>query len=110
MPAPLPAAAEHADRDRFRSAVTALPPGPLRDVLTAVAYARDAAARTGTGAAPHDRWQAVVAVAERAVQDVETQPAPRPARERRPSAAVWTTRAGRHRTALHRGLQEVAVT
>jgi hypothetical protein len=55
MPAPLPAAADHADRDRFRSAVTALPPGPLRDVLTAVAYARDAAARTGTGAAPHDR-------------------------------------------------------
>jgi hypothetical protein len=73
----LPPLGEHADRDRFRHAVGALPPGPLRDVLTAVAYARDAAARTGTGAAPHDRWQAVVAVAERAVH---TEPAPRPAR------------------------------
>jgi hypothetical protein len=109
MPAPLPAAEAHADRDRFRSAVTALPPGPLRDVLTAVAYARDAAARTGTGAAPHDRWQAVVAVAERAIQDAETQPTPRRARERRSSDAVWTSRAARHRTALHRGLHEVGV-
>jgi hypothetical protein len=107
MPAPLSAAADHADRDRFRSAVTALPPGPLRDVLTAVAYARDAAARTATGAAPHDRWQAVVAVAERAIQNPE--PTPRRARERRSSAAVWTTRAAHHRSALHRGLQEIEV-
>lgn len=81
MPDPaLPATAERVDRDRFRSAVGTLPPGPLRDVLTAVAYARDAAARTGAGAAPHDRWQAVVAVAERAVH---TEAAPRPARDRR---------------------------
>lgn len=55
------------DRDHFRSAVAALPAGPLRDVLTAVAYARDAAARTGTDAVPDDRWLAVVAAAERAV-------------------------------------------
>jgi hypothetical protein len=110
MPAPLPAAADHADRDRFRSAVTALPPGPLRDVLTAVAYARDAAARTGTGAAPHDRWQAVVAVAERALDTAALEPTPQraPARERR-SGDHWTTRATRHRVALHRGLQEVGV-
>jgi hypothetical protein len=68
MPAPaLLAPTEHADRDRFRSAVTALPPGPLRDVLTAVAYARDAAARTGATAAPDDRWRALVAAAERAL-------------------------------------------
>lgn len=69
--------AEHADRDSFRHAVATLPPGPLRDVLTAVAYARDAAARTGDGAAPHDRWRAVVAVAERAVH---TELTPRPVR------------------------------
>src|SRR3954468_15452794 len=99
MPAPLPAAAPHADRDRFRSAVGALPPGPLRDVLTAVAYARDAAARAGTGAAPDDRWQAVVAVAERAVQS--TEPAPR----RRP--AVRTARAARHRSTPHAELHGV---
>jgi hypothetical protein len=65
----LTAAAARADRDCFRDAVLALPPGPLRDVLTAVAYARDAAARGGSSAAPEDRWQALVAVAERAVQD-----------------------------------------
>ncbi len=58
-----------ADRDRFRAAVAALAPGPLREVLTAVAYARDAAARTSDRAVPDDRWQAVVAVAERAVRD-----------------------------------------
>jgi hypothetical protein len=58
----------HADRDQFRSAVAALPPGPLRDVLTTVAYARDAAARTGASSAPDDRWLAVVAAAERAVR------------------------------------------
>jgi hypothetical protein len=69
MPAPLPSGAAHADRDRFRSAVGALPAGPLRDVLTAVAYARDAAARAGTGSAPDDRWLAVVAAAERAVRN-----------------------------------------
>ncbi|MDT7580990.1 MAG: hypothetical protein QOK35_2254 [Pseudonocardiales bacterium] len=105
MPAPLPASAAHADRDRFRSAVTALPPGPLRDVLTAVAYARDAAARSGTGAAPDDRWRAVVAVAERALQDTDSTPR----RARRSSAAVRTGRAARHRTAPHPGLQEVGV-
>jgi hypothetical protein len=54
-------------RDRFRGAVAALPPGPLRDVLTAVAYGRDAAARVGSAALPDDRWTALVAVAERAV-------------------------------------------
>jgi len=54
-------------RDRFRDAVAALPPGPLRDVLTAVAYARDAAARTGAAVAPDDRWRALVAAAERAL-------------------------------------------
>jgi hypothetical protein len=70
LPAAPPAAVDRADRDRFRSAVAALPSGPLRDVLTAVAYARDAAARTGAGAAPDDRWRAVVAVAERAVAPV----------------------------------------
>jgi hypothetical protein len=78
MPDPaLPVAADDADRDCFRSAVAALPPGPLRDVLTAVAYARDAAARTGTGAVPDDRWRAVVAVAERAVRNAGTQFTPR---------------------------------
>jgi hypothetical protein len=65
----LTAAAARADRDCFRDAVLALPPGPLRDVLTAVAYGRDAAARGGTSAAPDDRWQALVAVAERAALD-----------------------------------------
>lgn len=55
------------DRDRFRVAVAGLEPGPLRDVLTAVAYARDEAARVGTVGAPSGRWPAVVAAAERAV-------------------------------------------
>jgi len=91
-------------RDRFRDAVAALPPGPLRDVLTAVAYARDAAARAGTGAAPDDRWQAVVAVAERALQSTEPTPQRAPTRERRPSAAVRTSR---HRA--QRELQEAGV-
>ena len=69
MPDPArPGGADDTDRDSFRSAVAALPPGPLRDVLTAVAYARDAAARTGSGAVPDDRWRAVVAAAERAVR------------------------------------------
>ena len=58
----------HADQDQFRSAVAALPPGPLRDVLTTVAYARDAAGRTGMSSVPDDRWLAVVAAAERAVR------------------------------------------
>jgi hypothetical protein len=72
MPHPVPSAlldAAGPDRDRFRAAVAALPAGPLRDVLIAVAYARDAAARTGAGAAPDDRWRAVVAAAERAAED-----------------------------------------
>jgi hypothetical protein len=69
----MPVAADDADRDCFRRTVATLPPGPLRDVLTAVAYARDAAARTGTGAVPDDRWRAVVAVAERSVRDVGTE-------------------------------------
>lgn len=70
--------ADHADRDRFRAAVAALPAGPLRDVLVAVAYARDAAARNGASAAPDDRWQAVVAAAERAARgDVAAEFAPR---------------------------------
>jgi hypothetical protein len=55
------------DRDRFRSSVAALAPGPLRDVLTAVAYARDGAARTGAPAPSDDRWWAVVTAAERAM-------------------------------------------
>ena len=54
-------------RDRFRDAVAALPPGPLRDVLTAVAYARDGAARFGATTPSDDRWRAVVAAAERAM-------------------------------------------
>ena len=62
MPTPVPDP-HHA----FRSAVAALDPGPLRDVLTAVAYARDDAARTGATTAAADRWRAVVAAAERAV-------------------------------------------
>jgi hypothetical protein len=57
-------------RDQFRAAVAALEPGPLRDVLMAVAYARDEAARTGTAAAPAGRWLAVVAAAERAAHAV----------------------------------------
>ena len=41
MPDPAtPVAADDADRDCFRRAVATLPPGPLRDLLTAVAYAR----------------------------------------------------------------------
>ena len=60
--------AAHTDQDQFRSAVAALPPGPLRDVLTTVAYARDAAARTGASSVPDDRWLAVIAAAERAVR------------------------------------------
>jgi hypothetical protein len=73
-----PAGADHADdRDRFRAAVAGLPPGPLREVLTAVAYARDAAARTGGPTVPDDRWQAVVAVAERALLHDVTGLAPR---------------------------------
>lgn len=83
----LPAVAEHLDRDRFRIAVGTLPAGPLRDVLTAVAYGRDAAARTGAGAAPHDRWAAVVAVAERAVR-AELAPRPATTREQRSPAAA----------------------
>jgi hypothetical protein len=55
-------------RDRFRSDVGALPPGPLRDVLVAVAYARDEAARSGAPTVAADRWRAVVAAAERAVR------------------------------------------
>ena len=57
-------------RDRFRSSVAALAPGPLRDVLTTVAYARDGAARSGTATASDDRWRAVVTAAERAIRDV----------------------------------------
>jgi hypothetical protein len=69
MPEPTPSAVRTDGRDQFRAAVAALPAGPLRDVLVAVAYARDAAARTGAAAAPDDRWQALVAAAERAVRD-----------------------------------------
>ncbi len=54
-------------RDLFRSSVAALAPGPLRDVLTAVAYARDGAARFGATTPSDDRWRAVVAAAERAM-------------------------------------------
>ena len=57
-------------RDRFRSSVATLAPGPLRDVLIAVAYARDEAARSGATTASDDRWRAVVAAAERAIRDV----------------------------------------
>ena len=75
----LPAVAGRADgRDCFRDAVAGLPPGPLRDVLVAVAYGRDAAARTGATAAPDDRWQALVATAERALLEAAvTQVMPR---------------------------------
>jgi hypothetical protein len=54
-------------RDSFRVAVGALGPGPLRELLTAVAYARDEAARTGSATVSTGRWTAVVAAAERAV-------------------------------------------
>ena len=54
-------------RDLFRSSVAALAPGPLRDVLTAVAYARDEAARFGATTPSDDRWRAVVTAAERAM-------------------------------------------
>jgi hypothetical protein len=64
-------------RDRFRDAVTALEPGPLRDVLVAVAYARDAAARTGAATAPDDRWRAVLTAADRAAQEAVAQVRPR---------------------------------
>jgi len=57
-------------RDRFRSSVATLAPGPLRDVLIAVAYARDEAARSGAATASDDRWRAVVTAAERAIRDV----------------------------------------
>ena len=78
MPNPaMPVAADDADRDCFRRAVATLPAGPLRDVLTAVAYARDAAARTGTGAVPDDRWRAVVAVAGRAIRNADSEFTPR---------------------------------
>ena len=63
MPTPVPD-----PRHTFRSAVAALDAGPLRDVLTAVAYARDDAARTGASTASDDRWRAVVAAAERALR------------------------------------------
>jgi hypothetical protein len=55
-------------RDAFRAAVGALDPGPLRELLTAVAYARDEVARSGSTTAPAERWSAVVAAAERAVR------------------------------------------
>ena len=58
----------------FRSAVAALDDGPLRDVLTAVAYARDDAARTGATTASDDRWRAVVAAAERALGTAPSRP------------------------------------
>jgi hypothetical protein len=53
-------------RDTFRAAVGSL------DLLTAVAYARDEAARTGSTTAPAERWSAVVAAAERAVHRAAT--------------------------------------
>ncbi len=86
------------DRDRFRAAVVALPPGPLREVLTAVAYARDAAARTGGPAVPEDRWVALVAVAERVLQPEVTELAA--ARRRRRSGAGQ--RAGQRAAACSR--------
>jgi hypothetical protein len=64
----VPAAVDRADgRDSFRAAVAALDPGPVRELLTAVAYARDEAARNGSGTASTGRWAAVVAAAERTV-------------------------------------------
>ena len=63
-------------RDRFRSSVAALAPGPLRDVLTAMAYARDGAARTGATTPSDDRWRAVVAAAERAVREAVQEAGP----------------------------------
>jgi hypothetical protein len=78
MPESTLSAAVRADgRDQFRAAVAALPAGPLRDVLVAVAYARDAAARAGAAAAPDDRWRALVAAAEQAVQDAAIDARPR---------------------------------
>jgi hypothetical protein len=63
-----PAPVDRTDgREGFRAAVVALDPGPLRELLTAVAYARDEAARTGTETVAAGRWAAVVAAAERAV-------------------------------------------
>jgi hypothetical protein len=53
-------------RDDFRTAVSALDPGPLRELLTAVAYARDETARTGSATPSTGRWLAVVAAAQRA--------------------------------------------
>ena len=51
MPNPaMSVAADDADRDCFRRAVAALPPGPLRDVLTAGACARHTGVGTGIGA------------------------------------------------------------
>jgi hypothetical protein len=57
-------------RERFRSAVGELEAGVLKDVLTAVAYARDEAARLRAPAASHGRWMAVVAAAERATREL----------------------------------------
>ena len=59
-------------RDRFRSSVATLAPGPLRDVLIAVAYARDEAARSGAATASDDRWRAVLTAAERAARAAVT--------------------------------------
>lgn len=78
MPELTLSAAQRPDRrHQFRSAVAALPAGPLRDVLTAVSYGRDAAARTGTAAAPDDRWLALVAAAERALLEATDDALPR---------------------------------
>jgi hypothetical protein len=57
-------------RERFRSAVGELEAGALKDVLTAIAYARDDAARVGAPAASRGRWMAVVAAAERATREI----------------------------------------
>jgi hypothetical protein len=64
-----PAGASDRDggRDGFRAAVAALDPCPVRELLTAIAYARDEAARTRSTTASTGRWIAVVAAAERAV-------------------------------------------
>lgn len=68
----VPAPVDRTDRrDRFRAAVVALDPGPLQEVLTAVAYARDEAARARSSTVPAARWSAVVAAAERAVAAVD---------------------------------------
>jgi hypothetical protein len=72
------ASADHShQRDRFRTVVATLGPSPLRDVLTTIAYARDAAARTGATTAPDDRWGAVVAAADRAARDAAMEIRPR---------------------------------